>query len=127
MPVLRYLASLSTARMILWCYFIWWVLVVTARFDPSPRLWFTSLGLSAIIGVALLLSTQGAVSAGRQDPWVVFRLFLMPFCVSSFSALAKGADFFLIFPPTLHENALGIACIALFVILVRLIKARWRP
>ena len=127
MPVLRYLASLSTARMILWCYFIWWLRVVAARFDPSLRLWFTSLGLRAIIGVALLLSTQGSAPVGRQDPWVVFRLFLMPFCVSSFSALAKGGGFFLIFPPTLHENAIGIACIVLFVVLVRLIQARWRP
>ena len=127
MPVLRYLASLTPARTVLWCYFIWWLLMVAGRFDPSPRLWLTSLGLSAIIGVALLLSTQGSVATGRPDSWVVFRLFLMPFCVSSFSALVKGGGFFLIFPPTLHENAVGIACIVLFVVLVRLIQARWRP
>jgi hypothetical protein len=127
MPVLRYLASLSPARTVLWCYFIWWVLVVAGRFDPNPRLWLTSLGLSAIIGVALLLSTQGSTPSGRPDSWVVFRLFLMPFCVSSFSALAKGGGFFLIFPPTLHENVAGIAGIVLFVVLVRLVKARSRP
>ena len=78
MPPLRYLAALNTTRLILWCYFIWYVVVVTRRFDPSPRLWITSLGLSGIIGVALLLSTRTAATQGKTDRWVVFRLFLMP-------------------------------------------------
>ena len=34
----------------------------------------------------------------------MLRLFLMPFCVSSFSQLIKGKGFVLVFPPDLHEN-----------------------
>jgi hypothetical protein len=49
-------------------------------------------------------------------------LFLMPFCVSSFSALVKDAGYILIFPPTLRENAVGAVLIALFVAIVFSIK-----
>jgi hypothetical protein len=96
----RYLARLSKARVILWCYAIWYGVNVWNHFDSNPRLWLTSLGLSAIIGFALLLSTTASsLGKARLDAWVVFRLFLMPFCVSSFAALVKGAGYVLIHPP----------------------------
>ncbi len=122
MPLLRYLQHLSTGRTILWCYFIWWMLSVVHHFDPAPRIWLTSLGLSGIIGAALLISTQ---SAGRwvwPDRWVVFRLFLMPFCVSSFAALVKSAGYVLVFPPTLRENAVAAGLVALFLLVVWAVK-----
>ena len=59
-PVSRlvaYLRALSTGRLILWCYFIWYGVVLAHYFEPSLRLWLTSLGLSAIIGAALYIST----------------------------------------------------------------------
>ncbi|HXT13715.1 MAG TPA: hypothetical protein VN873_19350 [Candidatus Angelobacter sp.] len=34
----RYLANLTTGRMILWCYLIWYLVVLARYFDPSPRL-----------------------------------------------------------------------------------------
>ena len=40
-------------------------------------------------------------------------LFLMPFCVSSFSALVKGKGFFLIFSPHPWEIVLALALTAL--------------
>jgi hypothetical protein len=120
----RYLANLSTGRTILWCYAIWYVVSVWNHFDPKPRLWLTSTGLSAIIGLALLLSTASANSArAKLDPWVVFRLFLMPFCVSSFAALVKDTGYVLIFPPTLRENLIGAGCIAAFLALVWIVKS----
>ena len=120
----RYLANLSTGRAILWCYAIWYVVNVWNHFDPKPRLWLTSIGLSAIIGLALLLSTASANSArSKLDRWVVFRLFLMPFCVSSFAALVKDAGYVLIFPPTLRENLIGAGCIAGFLALVWIVKS----
>src|SRR5690349_10972649 len=105
MPLLRYLASLNTARKILWCYLIWYLLVLERYFDPHPRLWLTSLGLSAIIGFALILSTAGTNSATRLDRWQIFRLFLMPFCVSSFAALVKDRGFILVFSPDWRDLA----------------------
>ena len=119
----RYLATLTTGRIVLWCYAIWYVVNVAHHFDARPRLWLTSLGLSAIIGAALLLSTQ-ASSRGttRLDRWQIFRLFLMPFCVSSFAALVKDAGFILIFPPRLRENVVGLVAMAAFVFAVLALK-----
>ncbi len=114
----RYLATLPTGRTILWCYAIWYVVNVVANFDATPRLWITSCGLSAIIGVALLLSTAPAGNGSvARDGWTVFRLFLMPFCVSSFAALVKDAGYVLVFPPSLGLNLVGAGCIAAFVAL----------
>lgn len=122
-PLIRYLQNLSTGRTILWCYLLWWVVSIVHHFDPTPRIWLTSLGLSGIIGVALILSTRSTSgSVAKLDPWVVFRLFLMPFCVSSFAALVKDADYILVFPPTLCENTIGTLLIALFLIVVRSVK-----
>jgi hypothetical protein len=83
---MQYLRNLSTGRLILWCYFIWYGVVLVRYFDPNWRLWLTSTGLSLIIGLALYISTAksgtGKVELGA---WQVIRLFMMPFCVSSFS------------------------------------------
>ena len=60
----------------------------------------------------------------KADHWQTFRLFLMPFCVSSFAALVKDAGFILIFPPSLRENLIGLAAIAAFLLLVTLLRMR---
>lgn len=119
----RYLANLTTGRIILWCYAIWYAVNVANHFDARPRLWLTSIGLSAIIGAALLLSTQSSSRGTTHlDRWQIFRLFLMPFCVSSFAALVKDAGFILIFPPNLRENVLGSGLIVGFVLGVLALK-----
>ena len=119
----RYLATLSPGRTILWCYLIWYGVNVWNHFDSRPRLWLTSLGLSIIIGFALLLSTTNS-STGKTklDRWQIFRLFLMPFCVSSFSALVKDAGYILIFPPNPQETLIGLACILGFLAMVWLLR-----
>ncbi len=123
--LIRYLSRLSKGRLILWCYFIWYAVVLVRYFDPSLRLWLTSLGLGLIIGFALYLSTTaagaGAVSLGG---WQVFRLFLMPFCVSSFAALVKGKGFILIFSPKPGETLLALLLCALLCALVAALKCR---
>ena len=123
----RYFAGLNTGRIILWCYAIWYGVNVWNHFDLRPRLWLTSLGLSMIIGIALVISTRSS-SKGRTDldRWQIFRLFLMPFCVSSFSALVKEAGYLLVFPPTLKENLAGLALICAFVIVVTTLKSMKR-
>ncbi len=108
----KYLANLSRGRLILWCYLIWYFVVLVRYFDPSLRLWLTSLGLSFIVGIALYLSAT--TGKAKPDRWQTFRLFLMPFCVSSLSALVKGKGFILIFSPRLSENFLALGLCALF-------------
>lgn len=127
MNLKRYLLQLSTARLILWCYFIWYLVVLVRYFDPSPRLWLTSLGLSGIIGFALYLSTAGSGTTRlRLDRWQVFRLFLMPFCVSSFAALVKGKGFILIFSPRPEETVLAVIFCSVFCGVVAILRTKSR-
>ena len=122
--LIRYLTNLSTGRLILWCYFIWYCVVLVRYFDPRPDLWLTSLGLSGIIGFALHLSTT-AGSTVKLGFWPTFRLFLMPFCVSSFAALVKGRGFVLIFSPKLTEILAAAGLCAVLCGIVLSLK-QWR-
>ncbi len=129
MPLRRlwsYLARLSIGRIVLWCYFIWYLVVLYFYFDPSPRLWLTSVGLSAIIGTALLINTtrSGKVPV-RLESWPTFRLFVIPFCVSSFSALVKNRGFVLVFSPHQRVLTTGFTLIALFCALVTIVKVSY--
>lgn len=109
-----YLAELTLPRLVLWCYLIWYGFVLARYFDPSARLWLSSLGISAIIGTGLYLSTaHGGRTRTRLETWQVVRLYMMPFCVSSFAALIKGRNFVLVFDPSLAANmAAGAGCAA---------------
>ncbi|HWF20327.1 MAG TPA: hypothetical protein VG754_13740 [Verrucomicrobiae bacterium] len=125
--LLRYLINLSAGRLILWCYFIWYVVVLVRYFDISARLWLTSFGLSLIIGTALFISTaKTGANNVKLESWQVFRLFLMPFCVSSFSALVKDKGFVLIFSPKPVEIAIAAALCALLCGTVFILKRRAR-
>jgi hypothetical protein len=113
----NYLARLSGGRIALWCFFIWYLATVVHHFDPAPAIWLNALGISGIIGVALYLSVR---EPGRPPPdrWTVLRLFMMPFCVSSFSQLIKDRGFVLIFPPDPREIAISLGACAAFVAVV---------
>jgi len=129
-PAGRYLATLSGPRVVLWCYLLWYLVVLVRYFDPNPRVWLTSVGLSVIVGIALVLNAgSGAAppSSGARSPlggWATARFFMAPFCVSSFAALVKGRGFVLVFSPHPAEIAIGVAICATFVSLTAL--ARWR-
>jgi hypothetical protein len=117
----RYFAVLPTGKMVLWCYLIWYLVTVVRYFDPSPTIWLSSLGISAVIGTALQLSVSSS-NAAAADHWQTFRLYLMPFCVSSFSSLIKGRGFFLIVPPERPEQYLSVGLCAAFVLLIAVLK-----
>src|SRR5580658_10137632 len=122
---LKYLSELTLGKIVLWCYFIWYLVAVVAHFDPSPGLWLSSLGISAIIGLALHLSIQN-VAPVSSNRWQTFRLFLMPFCVSSFSALIKGQGYILVLPTRLLELGLSVSLCAIFVLFVLGLKVTQR-
>ncbi len=120
--VVQYLSNMSNGKLVLWCYLIWWVSAVTHHFDPSPAIWLNSVGISLVIGFALLLSVGGLKSATR-DGWQTCRLFAMPFCVSSFSSLIKGKGFVLIFPPSSGELAVAVSlCVGFAALVITLRK-----
>jgi len=118
---MRYWLTLPTGKVVLWCFLIWYCSTVIQHFDPTPGIWLNALGISAIIGVALYLSVR---EPGKPPPdrWTTLRLFLMPFCVSSFSQLIKGRGFVLVFPPDLHELGVSVAACAIFLIAVLLLR-----
>jgi hypothetical protein len=124
--LVNYLADVSKGTLVLWCYLLWYIIVVVRYFDPSPWLWLTSVGLSFIIGLALVVSTS---VAGKMpvhlDRWQTIRLFLMPFCVSSFSALVRGKGFILIFSPQTGEFAAAVLlCSGLWLLVYILRRLR---
>jgi len=116
----HYLRDLSIGRIILWCYLAWYLVVLVRYFDPHPRLWLTSLGLAAIIGVALYISSTA--NGNRLERWQIIRLFLMPFFVSSFAALVKGKGFVLIFSPDPKETLLSLGLCGVFCAVVWALK-----
>ena len=76
-----------------------------------------------IIGVALYVSTAASGTNNvKLDRWQIFRLFLMPFCVSSFAALVKGRGFVLVFSPEPREIVLAVGLCALLCVVVALLK-----
>ena len=117
----RYFAMLSASKTALWCYLIWYLVTVMNYFDPSPAIWLNAVGISGVIGVALLLSV-GNPSIRKADRWQTFRLFFMPFAVSSFSSLIKGHGFILIFPPRLPELITAVSLCAGFILFVAILK-----
>ena len=119
-----YIRDLKPGKITLWCYLIWYLVTVILYFDPQPRIWINSLGISAIIGTALLLSVK---KGAETDHWQTFRLFMMPFGVSSFAALIKGKGFYLVFPSNLqHLGVLIGACLS-FLLIVGLLKGWMAP
>ena len=122
---MQYFANLTTGKVVLWCFLIWYLATVCQHFDPTPGIWLNALGISAIIGVALYLSVR---EPGKPPPdrWTTMRLFLMPFCVSSFSQLIKGKGFVLVFPPDGREIAVSLAACGIFVLFVFFVK-RYAP
>lgn len=120
-----YLANLNAAQRVLWCYLIWYLEVLFRYFDPDPRLWINSLGLSAISGTGLYLSTvYGRRERTALARWQIARMYVMPLCVSSFAALIKDRGFLLIFHPSWHANLHAAAACLAFVGLCHWLRHR---
>lgn len=121
--MLHYLRTLCLGQQLLWSYFIWYLVITFVYFDINPRLWLSSFGIALIVGAALVISTTcWPVNLKTLDRWQTMRLFLIPFCVSSYSSLIKNKGFTLIFSPDIKTNSIAIVSILFFLTLVALIK-----
>jgi len=118
--LIQYLYEIKLDKAILWCYLIWYVTVVCFHFDPSVKIWINSIGISAVIGTGLMLSVSS--SKGERDHWQAFRLYLMPFCVSSFSALIKEEGFIVFISPNIKETIVSVSCCVLFLLVILGVK-----
>lgn len=116
----RYLAELQAPKITLWCYLCWYFAIVFQYFDCALNLWLSSVGIAVLIGIALNIA---ASQRGQtRDKWVVIRLYIFPFCVSSYSALIKGQGFFLLFPTQMKPLLIGVGACAAFIVIVLLAK-----
>jgi len=118
--LIQYLYEIKLDKAILWCYLIWYVTVVVFHFDPSVKIWINSIGISAVIGTGLMLSVSS--SEGKRDRWQAFRLYLMPFCVSSFSALIKEQGFIVFISPNIKETIVSVSGCVLFLLVILGVK-----
>jgi hypothetical protein len=120
--LIQYFYEIKFGKLVLWCYLIWYVVVVYFYFDPSPKIWINALGISAVIGTGLIFSVATNKS-GVGNYWQIFRLYLMPFCVSSFSALIKDRGVIVFISPKTRETLVSVSCCALFLAIVFGIKS----
>lgn len=120
----HYLGTLRAGKIALWCYLIWYLAMTAFYFDARPALWVNSLGISIVIGAALVLSVLPPAGLRAMEKWAVARLFIMPFCVSSFAALIKDRGFVIVFSPSARENLLAAGACAVFVAAAMLCKSR---
>jgi hypothetical protein len=119
--LIQYFYEIKLDKAVLWCYFIWYVTVACFYFDPSPKIWINSVGISAVIGTGLMLSVSSK-NINERDYWQTFRLYLMPFCVSSFSALIKEYGFIVFISPKITENIVAVVSCMLFLLVIFAIK-----
>ena len=110
----NYLARLSVGGMVLWFYLIWYLVIVIRYFDPSPALWPSSLGISLIIGTALLINA----STSRQSVKTIefrpaFRVFSHAILRFRFFGVIKGRSFYLIFSPQINDRLVASALCAM--------------
>jgi hypothetical protein len=118
--IISYFKNIESQKIILWCYLIWYLTIITIYFEPSLKLWVSSVCISFIIGFALILSTSQ--QSTKQDIWIKIRLFLFPFCVSSYSATIKNYDFILLFPSNLFHLLITVGNCLLFLFPIWCIK-----
>ena len=119
--IIVYFSHIKVGKMILWYYLIWYLVTVYFHFDPALTIWINALGISVVIGIALMLSVSSGQSP-LENPWQTFRLFWMPFAVSSFSSLIKGQGFTVIISPQLYEVITSVAACLIFTLLVLALK-----
>ena len=119
--LIQYLYKIKLDKAILWCYLIWYLVVIYFYFDPSLKIWTNSIGISAVIGTGLIFSVSSGKTS-ESSRWQIFRLYLMPFCVSSFSALIKGQGFIVFVSPKIEETLVAVSCCVLFLAVVLVVK-----
>lgn len=97
---------------------IWYVVMVGFHVErlTASALW-QALGLAFVVGTLL---TGNAMGDARLRGSQVARFYLIPFCVSSFTAATGSAGFVVIVSPMLLENAAAALLVASYLGIERL-------
>ena len=118
--MIGYLYNLKKSKIIVWCYLIWYLTMVYFYFDPSITLWINSLGVSLVVGTALLLIISDI--GQKCEHWQIFRMYLTPFCVSSFTALTKDWDFIIFIADNRWHNIIALILCSIFTLFILSLK-----
>lgn len=111
--LMRHFSRQPAGLTTLWFLLIWYLAMVGLHFEPTARLWLNAVGMSIVVGTALVLSVRPAGPSGL-DFWRLFRLYTIPFCVSSFAALVRDDGFYVLLAPAWRDNMIAAACCAVF-------------
>lgn len=100
------------AIILLTTFFSWWAFIITSFAVPA-RAWGTAIVTSALVGTALNANAYHAPlqEYAHKHQWAIARFYVIPFCVSSYSAVANANSFVALFP--VENVAVGINGIAI--------------
>lgn len=107
-------------------WYLWIVINFTLPADTAPVKWGTSILLSVFVGTALNINAyippfEEHISLRR---WAIFRFYIIPFCVSSYSNVSFYYNFIALFP--VHDYVTGVIGIGFVVGLgIILVVIRW--
>ena len=120
---LAYFAQLNIGIITLYCLF-WWYLWILFIFFPFMYLvWINTAIVTAVVGTGLNLNAKPIgfnLSYIRSVPWVVFRFYFIPFCVSSYSGIVmqQSEDFVSVFPKRWFVVITGVTFIVTWLLWV---------
>ena len=118
MKLISYLVRLDNRRRLLWSAFLWYVAMMARHATATPTVWLNSAGIAVVISV--ILAATAIPPGGKWRDlgfWPLARFFLIPFCVSSFSAVMTKAGLVLIFPRNLADNLVATGAVVSFLLL----------
>lgn len=115
---LRYLARLEARRVLLWSALIWYAVTMARHATANPDIWLGAAGVAGVVGVILAANAIPPGGTWRAlGFWPAARFFLIPFCVSSFSAVMREVGFVVIFPRNVADNLAAGGAVAAFLLL----------
>lgn len=104
-------------------YFIWYIWIIfnfPLSNDISLNIWLNSICMSLFIGTVLNANAYIPPLSTHiyLRKWSIFRFYIIPLCVSSYSSVSQYHSFKLLFP--VHNYVIGIIgiCLALFVFII---------
>lgn len=103
--------------------FVWYLVMIAFHWRGiNGGALAQALGLSLIVGTLLTGNALGRSPLRRRQ---IARFYLIPFCVSSFTAATAPVGFFVIFSPFLLENALAALTVAALVLRLDRLPPFW--
>lgn len=114
---------------LIFSYFIWYLWIISNFPVPSEvsiKIWPNAACMSIFVGT--VLNANAYIPPLKQHfalrKWSIFRFYVIPFCVSSYSSIAQQHSFVLLFPASEYKTGLigiGIALgVFIFLNLLRI-------